>query len=151
MNKKNHIVFVVFHFMQLYIVKKTSWFFSYIKCRKFWSISLEHFFGHKSLISEECLMIGYSIVLHARNVILLMILCNNIIVEYKVQLLTDSHYHTYLSKISWENQECYMYVYMCLLKRNNRDIEILTHMRNARHTSPLHFFHLFLLLFLRFL
>ena len=33
--------------------KKTTWVFLYIKYRKFWSVSLEHFIERKPLIYEE--------------------------------------------------------------------------------------------------
>ena len=78
-NKKTQIVFLIFHFEQLWIcnsgcpalvqgiciwqlkiqrcsnwkTKKTIWFFLFQKYGKFWSIPLDNFITHKPLISEE--------------------------------------------------------------------------------------------------
>ena len=80
MYKKTHVVFFVFHFMQLYIftlwmpwslskniklheikTKKTTWVLLLQKYGKFWSVSLEHFVEHKPLISEEWLTININL------------------------------------------------------------------------------------------
>ena len=88
MHKKTHVVFFVFHFMQLYILsydlmstlnidqgihkvkiysctkwktKKTTWVFLCIKYSKIWSILLEHFVERKPLISEECIGIFFNL------------------------------------------------------------------------------------------
>ena len=37
--------------------KKSIWIFLYIKYRKFWSVSLEHFIERKPLIYEECMRV----------------------------------------------------------------------------------------------
>ena len=84
-------------------MKKTTWVFLYIKCSKFWSVSLEQFIERKPLISEECVCFGDG--------------------------TTNHHYHhaTYMSQKSISRSESLTPLHLNALLNLSPDIFVIWH------------------------